>query len=284
MIIGIAGRINGGKDTVAKMIQYIFEKDFNRKRGFDDPSQVTFKYWLSKSENNYKPHLYSWEVKKFAGKLKQIASILTGIPKEKFEDQEFKKTYLSREWNYGDFEDEIGPMTVRTFLQKLGTDAIRNGLHPDTWINAFYTDYLRTNTMTVKGTGTLKTIYMGKEWDGNNEDAFTYPNWLVSDTRFPNEAQSIKDRGGLVIRVNRNENAGKSIVDIMRPLSNHVNYGIPLPEVPYQTSEQLHPSETSLDNWNFDYEIDNNGTLQDLEKKVQEFLTTFNIIKTNELV
>ena len=32
-----------------------------------------------------------WEIKKFAGKLKQIASLLTGIPIEKFEDQEFKK-------------------------------------------------------------------------------------------------------------------------------------------------------------------------------------------------
>src|SRR5690606_31884897 len=40
-----------------------------------------------------------WEIKKFAEKLKQVASILLNIPVEKFEDQEFKNTTLSEEWD-----------------------------------------------------------------------------------------------------------------------------------------------------------------------------------------
>jgi dephospho-CoA kinase len=66
-LIGISGKIGSGKDTVAAIIQELYPQ---------------------------------YEVKKFAGKLKDIASILTGIPVEKFEDQEFKKTDLGKEWSY----------------------------------------------------------------------------------------------------------------------------------------------------------------------------------------
>ena len=30
-----------------------------------------------------------------------------------------------------------------------------------------------------------------------------YPNWIITDCRFPNEAKAIKDRDGISIRVNR---------------------------------------------------------------------------------
>ena len=30
-----------------------------------------------------------------------------------------------------------------------------------------------------------------------------YPNWIITDVRFPNEADAIKGRGGIIIRVNR---------------------------------------------------------------------------------
>ncbi len=59
MIIGISGYSGSGKDLVGTIIQEI--------------------------------SLNKWHIKKWAGKLKTIASILTGIPVEKFEDQEFKK-------------------------------------------------------------------------------------------------------------------------------------------------------------------------------------------------
>ena len=70
MIISISGKIGSGKDTVADIIQSI---DISR----------------------------TWEVKKWAGKLKQVATLLTGIPMEKWEDQEFKKIGVS--YNFGQF-------------------------------------------------------------------------------------------------------------------------------------------------------------------------------------
>ena len=190
MIISISGKIGSGKDTVADIIQSI---DISRK----------------------------WEVKKWAGKLKQVATLLTGIPMEKWEDQEFKKTELGPEWG----------MTVRDLLQKLGTDAMRNGLHENTWVNALMSEYLAT------------TITTGiNEWDYWEEDVL--PNWIVTDTRFPNEVKAIKEKGGILIKIERDT-------------SNTIGTG--------------HISETALDDYTeWDYVIDNNGSLLDLRMKIKD--------------
>ena len=103
MIIGINGKIGSGKDTIGEIIQGLC---------LTNKGQV-------------------FEIKKFAGKLKLIGSILCGTPVENFEDQEFKKQPMSLEWE----------MTYREFLQKLGTEAMRNGLHTNVWCNALFSDY-----------------------------------------------------------------------------------------------------------------------------------------------
>jgi hypothetical protein len=118
-----------------------------------------------------------------------------------FEDQTFKNTSLGRQW-WTINEDGVVPMTVRDMLQKLGTDAIRDGLHPDAWVNALMADY---------------------RWQ----------NWVITDCRFPNEAKAVRDNGGVVIRIER-------------PGVGPVN---------------SHPSETALDNWDFDYKIMNGSDL-----------------------
>src|SRR5688572_19212409 len=89
-LIGISGYMEGGKTTVARAIQYITEK-LGRK-------SENFRYFLRDVEKlGYQPE---WELKGFSHKLKEIASLLTGIPAYKFEDQEFKKSFLGDEWNY----------------------------------------------------------------------------------------------------------------------------------------------------------------------------------------
>lgn len=100
-------------------------------------------------------------------------------------------------------ESEYGP-EVRRLLQRLGTEAGRQALWDSIWVDAALT--------------------------GHPEDA----RLVVTDCRFPNEAQAVKDRGGLVWRINR-EGVGPA---------------------------NSHPSETSLDRWEFDAWIDNRGTLE----------------------
>jgi len=210
MIIGINGRIGAGKDTVGTIIQELLLTNKNQ----------------------------SFEIKKFAGKLKQIASILTGIPVEKFEDQEFKKTLLKLEWGtvqniplnsippFADMQFNV-MMSVREFLQKLGTEAMREGLHANVWVNALFADY--------------------RLWSDGSKD--WYPNWIITDMRFPNEMKAIIEKNGITIRVTRPG-----------------------------TATETHPSEIALDNAEFDYEIINDGTMEELVKKVREILVNEELI------
>ncbi len=188
MIIGLSGYAKSGKDTVAEIIREI------------QPEK--------------------WQIKKFSGKLKTIASIMLGIPEYMFENQDFKSEILGEEWwkNYGDFYHQT---TVRDFLQLLGTDAIRNGLHTNAWVNALMADY-----------------------KPRKMDQYSPSNWIVTDVRFPNEAEAIKDRGGVIIRIDR-------------PGVEPVN---------------AHPSEIALDNWDFDYKIANVSDLPALKQTVEVLL------------
>jgi hypothetical protein len=152
-LLSISGKIGMGKDTVASIIQYLTAQKYkNVDCSFEEFRGTTLEM-LSPYSN-----------KKMAGKLKQIASILTGIPVNKFEDQEFKKTIMNEQWwfweetssystsyckRYPYSKYKTAPSfphcaliktTHRQFLQLLGTDAIRNGLHEDTWLNAFWVD------------------------------------------------------------------------------------------------------------------------------------------------
>lgn len=167
MIIGISGKTGSGKDTLAAILQYV------------DPER-------------------KWQVKKFAGKLKEAASLLTGVPIDKWEDQEFKNQLMPVIW---------GSMTYREFLQKFGTEAVRDHVHINTWCNALFAGYTPDQ------------------------------NWIITDVRFPdNEAKGIRDRGGFLIRMNRD---GSPKLD--------------------------HISETALDNYaGFYLTIDNNSTMETL--------------------
>lgn len=167
-LIGFAGYAKSGKNLAADLIR---EKD------------------------------YSWEIVSFAGRLKQISSLLTGLDVRIFEN---KKDLYLHGWG----------MTIREFLQKLGTDAIRNHFHEDTWVNALLADYHQSDK------------------------------WLITDVRFPNEANAIKQYGGKVIRINR---------DGIEPARGH-------------------SSETALDEYQFDYVIDNNSTVEELKQKLWSIL------------
>lgn len=178
-LIGINGYSNSGKDELARSIQKI------------DPS---------------------YENKKFAGKLKQVASILLGEPVESFEDRWFKESVLDYSW-WKVNKDGESPMYVREFLQILGTEGLRNNLHQNVWVNALFADYRPAKL-----------------------SEYNPSNWVISDVRFINEAQAIKDRGGYVIRIDRPG---------VKPVNNH-------------------SSETGLDNWDFDFKVANVSDLVSL--------------------
>jgi len=287
MIIGINGYIGAGKDEVARMITFLsFQARAKQMHQVVDDSE-----YFKVSKHRTFEDLGNWQIKKFAYKLKQMVSLLTGIPVEDLEKQEVKERELGPEWDkimivdnfrgtYSEFrsfcEDfnivpdlsspvqidseiyhfryhrKIQKMTVRQLLQKLGTDAIRDQVHLNAWVNALMSDYKLLDYQYIED---------GKVSRNGFSD---YPNWIISDCRFPNEAQAIKDRGGLVWRINRP-------LDITsdRAMASAISL-----------QAQRHPSETSLDSWQFDYIIQNSGTLEDLYQQVLEALKHFKLIES----
>lgn len=230
-LIGITGRMMSGKDLTANIIQYLVYCKNN--------SKMSYSSWQLLQGNPYS----GWEIKKFAQKLKQIASILTGIREERFEDQELKKQIMPIEWQeliYGGTNENAHytEHTYRQFLQVLGTDCVRDGLHPDCWTNALFADF--------------KPVHMpGLEFHTWDPDPM--PSWIISDVRFPNEYHSIKSRGGIIIRKNGAEEFSSAI-------------------------QNMHASETALDGFVFDYELDYCEEIETLVAQIKEILIKENIL------
>ena len=285
-IISIFGRLNSGKDTVAALIQYLIWKDKVNKGeipltnlSFEDFLQLTIGRTIS-----------GWEVKKFADKLKDITCMLLGCTREQLEDRNFKKKELGEEWKryilHYQFQDKYGrfrfeemfssekealhfkdgleqcdayviieeKLTPRFLLQFIGTDLLRNQLHPEIWVNSLFTDYQP------------KLIpYVDKDNYPLNSSGtkYEYPNWIITDMRFPNELEAIKDRNGITIK-------------IVRP--DFVENALTGEKFPVKVHKKEHESETALDNCKFDYEILNDGTIADLRDKVEAILKQEQII------
>lgn len=151
MIIGITGKACSGKDTVGKMIQ-----DICLPR-------------------------YDWQIVTFSHKVKEVASILTGIPVERFYERRVKEHFF-KEWG----------MTGREMLQKIGTDCMREHLHKDVWVKGLFVDYFPG--------GDWRQIGEIGHIRGPNE----YPNWIITDVRFLNEAEAIQKRQGIVLKLLKN--------------------------------------------------------------------------------
>jgi hypothetical protein len=266
-LISISGYAGSGKDTVGKIIQWCTAVD-----KYPEHTPDSFAKYIKKYNDVPHPILSNGQptpfiIKKWAGKLKDVAQIISGIPLERFEDQDFKTTSMPQCWSgwavfvrdyrldslndlqitsvyhtikeaeeaKDDYLKSIKrknltqyieanvlrvDMSVREFLQKLGTEGLRNGLHPNTWVNALMSEYTKRSR------------------------------WVITDTRFPNEMEAVTQQKGITIRVRKKN--GKPV--------------------------NKHSSENSLDGYMFDYEIDNSGTIEDLVVSVKYILEEENMI------
>jgi len=120
-------------------------------------------------------------------------------------------------------------MTVGEMQQKLGTEAVRNNIHQDAWVLSLFGTY--------------------------SEDKF----WVITDVRFKNEAEIIKKKGGIIVRLNGD------------PEKCRLN----------DNRSMEHPSETELDDYDgFDYIFDNVPPISNLENFVEEIINDILIHET----
>ncbi len=314
MIIGINGKIGAGKDTVGKIIQMLT----HIKNSIDEAVSVS-------SKDLYKRHLEAemqdiiinndfdnitasnsrWEIKKFAGKTTESYKEITGVdyhslPRELKEKEREKYKAFAQGCKSIFGEDVwVNALMVDYRLKDTGKPIEENN-----WAycitngeNRYVTkkNNNRSNIRTFTDDGTLSkkspSEFCHEEFYHKGE----YPNWLITDVRFENEAQAILDKGGILIRINREpgqirgkavtKKGGHYIVD------EHSICDVSIPKeyygrvidneefiMPYPFYSN-HPSETALDNYKgFKYLIKNNGTIYDLVKAVRQILLSENIL------
>lgn len=246
MIIGIYGKIRSGKDTSARIIQYLTQRH----------NEISLEDILNYDPLK-NPPTSTWEIKKFAGKLKQCVSLVTGVSLEDLEKQEVKEQNLGPEWsktvpdpNYPG-EMSIVDMTIREMLQQFGTQGGR-AIHPDFWVNALFSDYKPTLTGESKQ-NLLGYLVKPKQYREAPVE-YKLPNWIISDVRFPNEVEAIEKNGGIVVKIFRN------IIDM------------DLDRNPAVYDQKQHASETALDNYNFKYQINNNFDIPTLVDNIRNLL------------
>jgi hypothetical protein len=174
MIIGISGKIGSGKDTVGSIIQWLqLSKDYPVVWG---PNYNKAACAGLGSFNNFMGtgHTWrsDWEIKKFAFKMKQCVSIITGVPLSGLEMMSVKNGLIGPDW---------GDLTYRKLLQLLGTEVGRS-IHENFWVNALFAEY-------------YKSCFVDRDND--------FPKWIITDMRFPNELAAVKQRGGITIRLTR---------------------------------------------------------------------------------
>lgn len=104
-------------------------------------------------------------------------------------------------------------LTPRKLLQLIGTEGGRDLIHENIWVNALFSSYTKDSK------------------------------WIIPDTRFDNEAKAIKDRGGIIIKVERDVNITDN-----------------------------HASEKGISDEYIDIVIDNNGSMEELIEKVKTIL------------
>jgi len=135
--------------------------------------------------------------------------------------------HFNNEQLYGNLKEKVDPRwgrTPRWILQTFGTEACRDNIDTDIWVKSAW---LRIEAI----------------WKDNPQQGIVVP-----DVRFVNEANFIKEKGGVLWRVDR--------------------------EIPDDENSN-HPSETSLDGYDkWDQTLNNNSDLRNLYGGVDSALET----------
>ena len=173
---------------------------------------------------DYLQNIYGFKRDSFAATLKDAVAAVFGWDRELLEG----RTTESRAWR-----EQVDPwwanrlnmpdLTPRLVLQKWGTEVARKSWHDDTWIASL-----------------------------ENKLSKAHNDIVITDVRFPNEIEAVRNAGGIVIRVIRGPEPKWYDTAL------GANAGI-LPDQELLKQLGIHPSETAWIGTEFDAVIDNNA-------------------------
>ena len=303
-LIAISGKKQSGKNTIAKIINQLTNNKYEEKCFADKLKDIICLLIGCTREQledeSFKSKELGEEWWYFKGRNGSLISYSEG---SKRSDEDLIKT------------------TPRLLLQLLGTECGRQIIHPNLWILSLMNEYKGiinpkeksdelVNPLDCKAgdivwhfpynwelkTLTQKDIDTGIWGTGNGNERFLlsncykplikYPNWIITDTRFPNEAQAILDKKGILIRVNRYSPSYIKYLDFVKSGKatyedlNSEQYPMSFDLFNRQSDKfkkrfnvQEHESETALDNYEkFTYVIENNNSIEELIEKVKQIL------------
>jgi hypothetical protein len=182
---------------------------------------------------DYLVNFHEFRRESFASTLKDACASVFGWDRTMLEG----RTKEAREWR-----EQVDPwwaerldlpnLTPRWILQYWGTEVCRKGFHDDIWI-ASLENKLR-----------------------NSKDSV-----VISDCRFPNEIKSIKDAGGKIVWVQR------GVLPEWYNIALQANQGHNWAVMDLKM-RKVHASETSWVGTDFDFVIDNNGSIDQLYQQI----------------
>lgn len=172
----------------------------------------------------------------FAGTLKDAVAAVFGWDRELLEG----RTPEARAWReqvdtWWATRLDMPNLTPRWVLQYWGTEVCRRAFHDSIWIAALEARLSRRSDDTV-----------------------------ISDVRFPNEIASIRNAGGRIVWVRRGELPEWYDLAVE---SNHGTFDHMKTAYP-----DVHVSETAWVGTDFDVEIDNNGSIEELYTAVKNLV------------
>jgi hypothetical protein len=184
---------------------------------------------------------YGFRKDSFAASLKDACAVMFDWPRDMLEGE----TAESREWR--EQVDEwwatklgIPNLTPRLALQLIGTDALRNNFSNAMWFTTLENRIRKNPSQNV----------------------------VISDVRFPNEIKFIQDMGGVMIKVNRGASP------IWYETAMLANKGNSLAKnAMTSTYSDAHFSEWAWVGAKFDFELNNDSTLDILTAQVDEVIT-----------
>ena len=177
----------------------------------------------------------------FAASLKDAVAAVFGWDRELLEGT----TKSSREWREEVdqwWSNRLGmEITPRWVLQYWGTDVLRNHFHNDIWVASV-----------------------------ENKLRQAKDNIVITDCRFENEVNAIKNAGGITVRVQRGEKPEwyESAINYNKGPSN-VGWSIGKTKL---DKLKVHASEYSSVGLDYDHYIDNDGTIDDLHNRVKSII------------
>ena len=244
LYIGLNGYAGSGKDTVAKMLHHILNKDWNSydecKKSYHQNAEILATYDNSEIYSSSRVFCIA-----FADQLKNICASMFGIPVERFyynkanswicinkdfeytESKPLPQYIISAEdyytcYNvYNNYEDKYW-MSLRELLVYVGTYVCQQYINKQIFVNI------------VKNTVTRKVC------QHSNEIKYV----IVTDVRFMHELEFIHNNNGITINIYR---------DNVKQLDNIAEHDLD-------------------DSEDFDFTIENNGTYDELFKEVWDMV------------